>query len=328
MHILIASPHFDEWRGNKITAERMQKGLEKRGVEVSIVSSTEENPSIPEAYDIVHGFHAYKFGLFRKKMQLNSPYILTLTGTDMNVNIDEPDKSDFILTTLKEAARIHVFDENMKKKVKQYVPEAVHKISVLPQSVEVREQHWKQQRDPFIFFLPAGIREVKNITGAIEMVAALAEEFPLELWLAGPKLEESEYEKVMQEVEYYDWIHYKGEVPYDRMFELYQQSDAVLNTSISEGQSSAILEAMAANRPVLAADIPGNRGVIKHNYSGLLYGNTSQFHAYGAALAKDENLRIRLSKNAYHQVSEENNPQKETDTLLEWYNAATKETRF
>jgi glycosyltransferase involved in cell wall biosynthesis len=39
----------------------------------------------------------------------------------------------------------------------------------------------------------------------------------------------------------------------------YQGADIVLNTSFSEGLSNALIEAIAADCPVLASDIPGNR---------------------------------------------------------------------
>lgn len=322
MHILIASPHFHEWRGNKITAERIKNGLESKDNKVTIVSSTDSAPVLPAKCDIIHGFHAYKFGLFREKFQLKAPFVITLTGTDINVNIEEPDKKNLIMKTLEEASIIHVFDEMMKQKVMSHLPQAGSKIQVLPQAVESEQLNLKKQQQPFIFFLPAGIRRVKNVTEAIEMLSLLADTYSLELWLAGPKLEEKEAEKVDRLVDKYPWLSYKGEVPYSSMKELYENADVVLNTSLSEGQSSAILEAMAASRPVLASDIAGNRGVIKHEISGLLYENPAHFAQLAAALMEDEGLRNSLASNAFRQIAEQNEPAKETENILKWYKAA------
>ena len=40
-------------------------------------------------------------------------------------------------------------------------------------------------------------------------------------------------------------------------------AEVFVNTSLSEGQSSAILEAMALGTPVFARDIPGNRALLR-----------------------------------------------------------------
>ncbi|OWK13935.1 GLT1D1, partial [Cervus elaphus hippelaphus] len=46
---------------------------------------------------------------------------------------------------------------------------------------------------------------------------------------------------------------------------------AVVNSSVSEGMSAAILEAMDLEVPVLARNIPGNSAVVKHEVTGLLF---------------------------------------------------------
>lgn len=328
MHILIASPHFNEWRGNKITAERIRQGLEKKHTKVSVVSSTEQEEKIPDGVDVVHGFHAYKFAVFTKKYNLKKPYIITLTGTDINQNIKEKDKQETILNCLRNAVIIHAFDNNMKNKVLKYLPEAADKIKVLPQSVQLNKQPFRSHEEPYTFLLPAGIRTVKNIIGAIEMTKDLSEKYKLELIIAGPVIEAEEADKIFFLIKKYEWLHYAGEVPFSEMGELYHQADIVLNTSLSEGQSSAVLEAMAAGRPVLASDIEGNKGTIKHGYSGLLYSGKHDFFKQAELLIKDKHLKEKLAENAYQQVKSENDPEKEITTLLHWYIEALERTDF
>ncbi|MFH0994380.1 MAG: glycosyltransferase family 4 protein [Pseudomonadota bacterium] len=47
-------------------------------------------------------------------------------------------------------------------------------------------------------------------------------------------------------------------------------SDVFVLPSVSEGTSMALLEAMAASKPIVATDIPGNRAVLRHGYNCLL----------------------------------------------------------
>jgi len=50
-----------------------------------------------------------------------------------------------------------------------------------------------------------------------------------------------------------------------------READVYISTSYREGMPLAVLEAMAWQVPVIASDIPGNRSVIEHGKTGLLY---------------------------------------------------------
>jgi len=56
----------------------------------------------------------------------------------------------------------------------------------------------------------------------------------------------------------------------DNVSEILPAADIVLATSLSEGHSVALLEAMAAKRPVLATRTGGNSELVIHNKTGLL----------------------------------------------------------
>jgi len=50
------------------------------------------------------------------------------------------------------------------------------------------------------------------------------------------------------------------------------ESDAVVNTSMSEGQSNVVLEAMALGTPVVVRGNEGNRSIVSHNRTGYVFG--------------------------------------------------------
>lgn len=53
--------------------------------------------------------------------------------------------------------------------------------------------------------------------------------------------------------------------------ELMTAFDVLWNSSLYEGQSNTILEAMALGVPTVASDIPGNRDLIEHGVTGFLF---------------------------------------------------------
>ena len=115
-----------------------------------------------------------------------------------------------------------------------------------------------------LFFLPAGVRPVKNnLTCVIAFSHALRERPLLRLVLAGPPLDHDYAALLQAHIEplagSVRWI--EGIAP-DRMAGAYASSDVVINCSLSEGLANSVLEAVYAERPLLAADIPGNRGVL------------------------------------------------------------------
>ncbi|WP_186725487.1 glycosyltransferase [Planomicrobium sp. CPCC 101110] len=326
MKIVLVSPNYPQPRGNTVTVERIAANLGKLGVRTEIISSTDEPVPVrlPDA-DLVHGFHAHR--LYKFMEQLAEPparYIVTMTGTDLNVDLFQPEKRRDVLAALKGAAAIHVFDEKAKLILIQEAPFLADKIYAIAQGnseFSSADSLAEKEPDTFLFVLPAGIRKVKNVPAAIGMLEKLHASYPhLRLWLAGPVLEEAEGELVEGLVEQHkDWVRYLGAVPHPLMGPLYQQADAVLNTSLSEGQPAAILEAMGYGRPVLVSDIPGNSSIVSNEENGFLYSNETEFLAYAESLMNNYEVREKLGLQAKEHIAEHHSGIKEAEALLAIY---------
>jgi starch synthase (maltosyl-transferring) len=65
---------------------------------------------------------------------------------------------------------------------------------------------------------------------------------------------------------------------------IYAASDAVVLPSLWEGFPNALLEAMAARRPVIASDIADNDRLVRNNENGYLFPADDE-HALAQALA-------------------------------------------
>uniref|UniRef100_UPI003AAA90E4 glycosyltransferase 1 domain-containing protein 1 isoform X4 n=1 Tax=Centroberyx gerrardi TaxID=166262 RepID=UPI003AAA90E4 len=89
---------------------------------------------------------------------------------------------------------------------------------------------------------------------------------------------------------------------------------AVVNSSVSEGMSAAILEAMDLGVPVVARDIPGNAAVVQHEVTGLLYSSPQEFVHQSQRLLSDRELRERVVRNGKLYVEENHGLKQEEET--------------
>ncbi|PQO31509.1 glycosyltransferase [Blastopirellula marina] len=74
-----------------------------------------------------------------------------------------------------------------------------------------------------------------------------------------------------------------------------------------EGQSNALMEAMATGLPVAVSDIPGNRDLVKHDENGYLVGlgQRTEYSRFANFLLEDEPLRKRFAEAARKTIAEE-----------------------
>jgi glycosyltransferase involved in cell wall biosynthesis len=144
----------------------------------------------------------------------------------------------------------------------------------------------------------AGIRPVKRPLFPLAPLAPVAERFPgLELRYVGPILDAAEGEALSRALRGVGWARYVGEVPHAAMPAMLGEADVVLNCSRSEGgMANSVLEALAFGRAVLASDIEGNRSVIEHGVTGLLFSDRDDFAAGAERLLGDDGLRCRLGE--------------------------------
>jgi glycosyltransferase involved in cell wall biosynthesis len=82
--------------------------------------------------------------------------------------------------------------------------------------------------------------------------------------------------------------------------------DVFVLSSRWEGLPNAVLEAMAAERPVVATAVDGVRGVVTSEKNGLLVpsGDSSALAVACLRLASDSDMRNRLGRAGYEYVAE------------------------
>jgi len=333
---LLAPFAFPSVRGNAVTVERIARGLAARGVALRVwdLSITPEATLEREvaAYRpaLLHAFHAYRTGpaALRLARRLEVPVVVTLTGTDANHDLVDPARADVVRRVLEGADAVTVFHPSIAARVADAVPAVRARVRVVPQSVRLSraepfdlDARWALPPGRILFVFPGGIRPVKRPRAPLAPFDRLVERHPhVRLLYVGPVLDPEEGEALLRALADRPWARYLGPVPHDRMGALLAQSDVVLNCSVSEGgMANSVLEALALGRAVLAADIPGNRSLIEHGRTGLLYRDEHELEAGAERLVLDPELRARLGAAGRALVEREYPPEREIEAYLDVY---------
>lgn len=235
-------------RGNRTTVDRWAEFVE--GVDLAIVAPGEEPPFPP---DVVDGYHAAHGGPWALELARRHrvPLVVNLGGTDLFARGVEP----VLLAADRVTGAFPRFGEMLRERLGRTVTYAVVPRGVrVPAGLPVR---------PFAgrVLLPAGLRPVKDVLLAIDLLHRLrARGLALELRVLGPAMDAAYAAEVRARAGAHVAV---GEVAPERMRDAYLAADVVWNTSLHEGGSNALLEAVAHGCAIFARDVPGNRELLE-----------------------------------------------------------------
>ncbi len=323
-------------RGNAITVERIARGLRRRGVDVRVWDLSVEPEAVAERSvagfhpTVIHAFHAFWAGPFALRLARRAeiPLVVTITGTDVNQDLFDPQRAPSVRAVLEGASAVTVFHESMRARIGEAMPEVTERVVVVPQSASFEDEApdaggapgWPPASGP-VMLLPAGIRRVKRPRFPLAPLDAVAPDYPgFELRYAGPILESDEGEALLREFSRRPWARYLGAIPHRRMRGLLQAADVVLNCSLSEGgMANSVLEALALGRPVLASDIAGNRSLVEDGVTGFVFSSAGEFVDKTRRLLADPELRRRLGAAGRQRVTRLFGPEREIEGYLAVY---------
>lgn len=324
MKILAFCPfELDNVAGNVITLRRVEKALAARGHRLEIVTVTPETDARAAARkvapDVIHYYHAFKTGRLRLD---DYPSVVTVSGTDLNLDWDDPEKRPVIAKALEGAGWIVTYNASLAEKVRKVLPKVEAKLWTIAKGVDAGSEPYDLRGaagagpGDVLFFHPAGIRPVKNNLFALEGLRDLG----VKLVFAGEVLDPFYGKMFRQVLSEAPWARHLPNIPHACMLSALRGADVVLNTSQAEGISNALMEAMLAGRAILASNIAGNRDLIQDGVTGLLY-HKGNFEAQARRLL-DPALRESLGRAAAAFAEKNFSVDREAQALLAAYEAA------
>jgi glycosyltransferase involved in cell wall biosynthesis len=331
MRIALIAPYSSgPMRGNIVTVRRVARFLDKAGA--ATVTLGADNLSLTEMQsrlaqfkpDLIQGFHAHYCGIITRQLaeQMHIPYVITITGSDLHDSLqrNHPDT----VSAIEAAQAIVCFHSGDADTLTGFFPSLCGKITLVPQGVEplliVERNDLEIDQASFVLLLPAALRPVKRVEFPIQSLSRLVLiDQTLRLVIAGGVID-TEYaasiRNLLKDKPFATWL---GEVPRERMADLYERADLVLNCSRSESMPNSLMEAMAIGRPVLAANIPGNGSLVEHGKNGWLYDEEEDFGRLVLQIREDAVLREQVGRSAKEYMETKFSPQLEAECYISLY---------
>jgi glycosyltransferase involved in cell wall biosynthesis len=217
-------------------------------------------------------------GLALKKIW-GIPYIISLRGGDVpghQPHIDTYHKilSPLRLAVLANACAVVANSEGLAKLSRETSPVSVevihngvdcHYFQPVPFAVD-------KQR-PYTFLFVGRFSNEKKLSYLLEQLAMLRQSSTTQfiLYIVGDGPECINLKRQSTQLGLEDVVVWYGWIDRERLREIYRKSDCLVNPSLYEGMSNAVLEAMASGLPVIASAVRGNTDTVIHEKSGILF---------------------------------------------------------
>ncbi|XP_039735167.1 glycosyltransferase 1 domain-containing protein 1 isoform X4 [Pteropus medius] len=212
------------------------------------------------------------------------PFGIIFGGTDLNEDVNDGEKNQLMGSVLQEARFAVAFTESMKDVARLRWPHAKGKIYVQSQGIVtapnaafdwntfLRRAAWHQE-EPSVYMV-----------------------------IVGPEVDPVFTREVKAGVRRAAGVRLLPEMAQGDLHAALKNCSALVNSSVSEGMSAAVLEAMDLEVPVLARNIPGNAAVVTHEVTGLLFSDPQEFVQLAKRLVSDPALERGIVANGREYV--------------------------
>lgn len=311
MQIILVTPAGpDSKAGNRATAIRWQALLEEAGHRVSVITDYQG-----EACDLLIALHAWRSAdaikVFRQHWP-ERPLIVVLTGTDIYRHQKEfPEITRESMVAADTLIGLHDL-------VADDIPEFCrHKLVTLRQSADTPAVKGSSKANPdrFDICVLGHLREEKDSLRAALAARLLPEGSEIVVSCAGNPHSQEWHEKALDESRTNPRFHYLGQLDRPALENLMAVSRVMVISSLMEGGANVVSEACRAGLPVLASDIPGNRGLLGEDYPGYFPAGDEKALARLMLRAETDSDFLSALKTRVSQLAETFTPEQERQSL-------------
>jgi glycosyltransferase involved in cell wall biosynthesis len=255
--------------------------------------------------DILHTGYVLNDG-FLGALSGFHPVLLMPYGSDILI---EPERSllrrMIIKYAIKKADMITCDCETVKNKIIQMTGFEEDKIVIFPWGVELDKFYPDSEKsvrirekldwlDNKILIMNRSFKPVYGIQYFIKALPEILSQEPAtRVILIGSGILEKQIRSLVTEMKLDGFIKFIGSVPIEEMPHYLNAADVYVSTSLSDGTSLSLLEAMACGLPVVVTEIPANKEWVINGQNGFLVPpkNPGEVSKSVLTLLKNSNLR-------------------------------------
>jgi len=181
-----------------------------------------------------------------------------------------------------------------------------NRITEIPNGVEIPDVQQEKPIEPPLRVCFAGrLIERKRVDQLVEAVAAVRNQDrpSIRLTIMGGRPELEPLRDKVDRLGLMPDTVFTGDISRDEVLSELSQNHVFVLPSRSEGMSNALLQACAQRCVPVAANIPQNRVVLRHEKIGFLFDTTDELVSFLIRLA-DRSERNRIADQAYREINE------------------------
>lgn len=205
------------------------------------------------------------------------PLIVTIHGSDLRLAMERQGVlRRLFVFVCKRANHLSCVSEIQKKEM-EAVGFREKDITVIPMGVDQefiearKRRNDKPKNQSFTILSNRNLLPIYNLSLLIQSIPLVLKEEPQTRFLiAGNGLEREKIEKEVRDLNVDKSVQFLGSVPHEEMSGLLTKADIYVSTSLYDGTSVSLLEAMAAGVFPIVTDITSNREWIRDGENGFL----------------------------------------------------------
>ena len=209
---------------------------------------------------------------------LRRPLFVTVHGSDFRMAmVGSALLKGIFLYVCKKAKHITCVSEVQKREIEKLGIKG-EKISIFPMGVDQafleagRKRENKLNNRPFKIFSNRNLLPIYNVSLLIRAIPMVIKEEPkVRFLIAGDGPERKNLEKEAMDLNVNKSVQFLGRIPHEEMSNLLAEADIYISTSLHDGTSVSLLEAMAAGAFPIVTNISSNLEWITDNKNGFLF---------------------------------------------------------